>query len=112
MCGRVIQAKGPISYKIVDGLEIGDSRLDNYPRRWNAYPSQELLVIRQRPDTGERSLDLLTWGLIPYWCSDPKGGRRPINAKSETVVQLPTFREAYRKRRCIRPACRHRPLPA
>ena len=53
--------------------------------------------------TGERSLDLLKWGLIPYWCEDPKGGRKPINAKSETVARLPTFREAYRKRRCILP---------
>jgi putative SOS response-associated peptidase YedK len=45
----------------------------------------------------------LRWGLIPYWCADPKGGRKPINAKCETVRDLPTFREAYRKRRCILP---------
>jgi putative SOS response-associated peptidase YedK len=79
------------------------SRLSNYPRRWNGAPSQEFLVIRRNHATGERSLDLLKWGLIPYWCEDPKGGRKPINAKSETVARLPTFREAYRKRRCILP---------
>jgi putative SOS response-associated peptidase YedK len=45
----------------------------------------------------------LRWGLIPYWCGDPKGGRRPINAKCETVAALPTFRDAYRRRRCIIP---------
>ena len=43
------------------------------------------------------------WGLIPYWCQDPAGGRKPLNAKWETVWKLPTFREAYRKRRCIVP---------
>jgi putative SOS response-associated peptidase YedK len=43
------------------------------------------------------------WGLIPYWCQDPKGGRKPINAKCETVDRLPMFREAYRRRRCIVP---------
>ena len=103
MCGRVIQSKGPVNYAFVDGLNVRDSRLDNYPRRWNGCPSQELLVIRRNPKTGERSLDLLKWGLIPHWCKDPKGGRKPINAKSETVARLPMFREAYRSRRCILP---------
>jgi putative SOS response-associated peptidase YedK len=42
-------------------------------------------------------------GLIPYWCKDPTGGRKPINAKCETVGTLPTFRDAYRLRRCILP---------
>src|SRR5262249_31382153 len=37
-------------------------------------------------------------GLIPYWCADPKGGRKPINAKCETVGDLPTFRDTYRLR--------------
>ena len=73
------------------------------PPRYNAAPSQELLVIRQNHKTGERSLDLLKWGLIPHWCSDPKGGRRPINAKAESVSRLPMFRDAYALRRCIVP---------
>jgi putative SOS response-associated peptidase YedK len=73
------------------------------PARWNAAPSQELLVIRRKHKTSEVSLDPLRWGLIPYWCNDPKGGRKSINAKCETVRDLPTFRDAYRKRRCIVP---------
>jgi hypothetical protein len=53
MCGRVIQASGPLSLAIVDGLDVRDSRLTNMPRRFNAAPSQELLVIRQtiRPES-------------------------------------------------------------
>jgi putative SOS response-associated peptidase YedK len=103
MCGRVIQSSGPLQYAIVDGMNVRDSRAHNYPRRWNAAPSQELLVIRRNHKTGEVSLDPLRWGLIPYWCKDPAGGRKPINAKRETVHELPTFREAYRKRRCLVP---------
>ena len=103
MCGRIIQAKAPIEYAIVDGLDVRDRRMFNYPRRWNGAPSQEFLVIRQNHQTGERSLDLLKWGLVPYWNKDPKGGRKPINAKAETVATLPTFRDAYSRRRCILP---------
>jgi putative SOS response-associated peptidase YedK len=103
MCGRIIQSSGPVRYAIVDGLDARDSRLSNYPRRWNGAPSQEFLVIRQNHRTGERLLDPIKWGLIPHWCTDPKGGRKPINAKSETVARLPTFRDAYRMRRCILP---------
>ena len=103
MCGRVIQSSAPIRYAIVDGMNVRDSRLHNYPPRWNAAPSQDLLVIRRNPPTGEVSLEPLRWGLIPYWCQDPKGGRKPINAKCETVRNLPTFRDAYRRRRCIVP---------
>ena len=103
MCGRVIQSSGPLRYAIVDGMSVRDSRVHNYPPRWNGAPSQDLLVIRRNHKAGEVSLDPLRWGLIPYWCADPKGGRKPINAKCETVRDLPTFREAYRKRRCILP---------
>jgi putative SOS response-associated peptidase YedK len=103
MCGRVIQSSEPLRYAIVDGLDVRDSRLSNYRPRWNGAPSQELLVIRENHKTGERSLDLLRWGLIPYWRQDPTGGRKPINAKSETVARLPMFQEAFQKRRCILP---------
>jgi putative SOS response-associated peptidase YedK len=63
------------------------------PPRWNAAPSQGLMVIRRNHRTGEVSLDPLRWS---SW-------RKPINAKCETVRDLPTFRNAYRKRRCIVP---------
>ena len=87
------------------GISRDTSRADddNYPPHWNGAPSQDLLVIRRNHNTGEVSLDPLRWGLIPYWCPDPKGGRKPINAKCETVGSLPTFRDAYRRRRCIVP---------
>ena len=103
MCGRIIQASGPLRLAIVDGLDVREDRRSNMPRRYNGAPSQELLVIRENHKTGERSLDLLKWGLIPHGCQDPKGGRKPINAKSETITIKPTFRDAYRLRRCIVP---------
>ena len=75
-----IQSGGPLRYAIVDGMNVRDSRVHNYPPRWNAAPSQELLVIRRNHQTGEVSLDPLRWGLIPYWCNEgrPKTDQRKI----------------------------------
>ena len=95
MCGRIIQSSGPLRNAIVDGPNVRDSRVHNYPPRRNAAPSQELLVIRRNHQTGQASFDPLRWGLIPYWCQDPKSGRKPINAKCKTVRTL--------RRRCIVP---------
>jgi putative SOS response-associated peptidase YedK len=103
MCGRIIQSSGPLRLAIVDGLNTPDSRISRVSPRYNGAPGQELMVIRENHDTGERSLDLLRWGLIPHGCDDPSGGRKPINAKAETVARLPTFRDAYARRRCIVP---------
>src|SRR5262245_58481884 len=103
MCGRVIQSSGPLRLAIVDGLDVSDSRLGNMARRYNAAPSQDLLVIRQNHKTGERPLNLLKWGLIPHRCGDPGGGRRPINAKAESVSSLPSFRDPMH---CVAALCR------
>jgi hypothetical protein len=51
MCGRIIQASGPLRLAIVDGLDVRDSRLTNVPRRHNGSPSQKLLVIWRNQDT-------------------------------------------------------------
>jgi putative SOS response-associated peptidase YedK len=80
MCGRVIQSSGRLRLAIVEGLDVSDSRRHSVLPRYNAALSQELLVIRENHKTGQRSLDLITWGLIPHWCQDPDGGRTPINA--------------------------------
>jgi putative SOS response-associated peptidase YedK len=62
MCARVIQSSGALNFTIVDGMNVRDSRVHNYAPRWNAGPSQDLLVIRRNHRTGEVSLDPLRWG--------------------------------------------------
>jgi putative SOS response-associated peptidase YedK len=103
MCGRIVQSSGVLQLSIVEGLGVPDGRLVSLPPRYNGAPSQDLLVIRENHQTGRRSIDVLRWGLIPHGCTDPSGGRKPINAKAETVARLPTFRDAYARRRCIIP---------
>lgn len=72
--------------------------------RYNIAPSQPVAVVRLLPDDTQRKLDLLHWGLIPVWTKDLKKARQPINAKAETVAELPSFRVAFRQRRCLIPA--------
>jgi len=73
--------------------------------RFNIAPTQDAPVVRQRTEPKrERTLQFLRWGLIPSWAEDIKIGARLINARGETVAAKPSFRSAFRKRRCLVPA--------
>lgn len=66
--------------------------------RYNIAPSQPVAVI---PNNGRNQLDFYLWGLIPSWAKDPSIGNRMINARAETLSEKPSFRTAYRRRRCL-----------
>jgi putative SOS response-associated peptidase YedK len=74
------------------------------PISYNIAPSQEVLAIRYNPETKQRTLDRLRWGLVPYWANDEKIGFKTINARAETVDTAHSFRSAFKKRRCLIPA--------
>jgi putative SOS response-associated peptidase YedK len=69
--------------------------------RYNIAPTQDVAVVRLNPSTEKRELSMLRWGLIPFWAEDPKVGYSTINARAETVATKPSFREAFKKRRCL-----------
>ena len=87
MCGRVVQASEPLRYAFVDGLSVPDSR--TRPPSYNVAPNEELYVIRQNHKTGERTLDLLRWGLIP-------NGSRTLMADANRSTPEPKALRAYR----------------
>ncbi len=66
--------------------------------RYNIAPSQSSSVIVA---DGLRRLKIMRWGLIPAWAKDPKIGNQTINARAETVAEKPSYRSAFRKRRCL-----------
>jgi putative SOS response-associated peptidase YedK len=72
--------------------------------RYNVAPSQVIAVVGLKADGTRRGLALLRWGLVPSWATDPNAGPRPINARAETILSKPTFREPFRRRRCLIPA--------
>ena len=73
--------------------------------RYNIAPTQEAPIIRVTGTARvDRELTLLKWGLVPFWADDPSIGNRMINARAETVGEKPSFRTAFKKRRCVVPA--------
>jgi len=98
MCGRFqLSVKGKqISERF--NVEVFD---ELYKPNYNCAPSQKLPVItNDKPD----ELSFFQWGLIPFWAKDPKIGFRNINTRSETISEKPSFRNAFKKRRCLIPA--------
>jgi putative SOS response-associated peptidase YedK len=71
--------------------------------RYNIAPGTDIPVVRVGTDGG-RVLGALHWGLVPSWMKERPGQRPMINARSETVAEKPSFRSAFRKRRCLVPA--------
>jgi hypothetical protein len=67
-------------------------------------PTKVAPVVLRHPESGERHLGALKWGLVPYFTKDLKKARKPINARSETVATSGMFRAAFAKRRCLVPA--------
>ncbi len=66
-------------------------------------PTDPVPVVRYDEKAGERSLDVMRWGLVPFWANDIKVGFSNINAKSEGIEGKPAFREAFQRRRCLVP---------
>jgi putative SOS response-associated peptidase YedK len=99
MCGRYT-LRTPVGRLAEEfGFEASSVEL---PPNYNVAPTQEVAAVLS--EGGERRLELLRWGLIPPWADDPQIGSRMINARSETAPEKPSFRRAFRERRCLIPA--------
>ncbi len=99
MCGRFLNR---IPAAETTRLFSTINPLLNYPARYNIAPTQGVPVVRSAAKA--RTLDMLRWGLVPFWAKDVKIGYSLINAIGETVADKPSFREAFKNRRCIVPA--------
>src|ERR1700735_4946205 len=98
MCGRYVILSTPEAIRAM----FGYAELPNFPPRYNVAPPQPIPVVRL--DNGKRSFALMRWGLLPAWVKDPRGFALLINARGETVLDKPAFRNAMRRRRCLFPA--------
>lgn len=82
-------------FKVMSGL--------NLPPRYNIAPTQAVTVVF-KDDEGTRQMLPMRWGFVPAWAKEIPSDRPLINARAESIAEKPTFRAAYRRRRCLVPA--------
>ena len=100
MCGRYSTADtDPTALRERFVVKQG---LDMFRRAPNVKPTQDSTVVIER--NGDRALELMRWGLIPPWAKDATIASKTFNARAETVADKPSFRHAFRRRRCLVPA--------
>lgn len=103
MCGRyTLSDPGDMLTQL--GVDVPEDL--GFRPRYNIAPTQAVAAVRNAPESnapenGHRELWLLHWGLIPPWAKDHTIGNKMINARSETVAEKPSFRHAFRRRRCL-----------
>ena len=99
MCGRFTLCT-PVNMLAEQFLFTFQQDLSSQPR-YNIAPTQPILAVRQGAEAASRQAIQLHWGLVPSWARNPDMGQRLINARSETVHEKPSFRSAFRQRRCL-----------
>jgi putative SOS response-associated peptidase YedK len=98
MCGRFVITSPPAAVRQV----FGYAEQPNFPPRYNIAPTQPIPVAIL--ENGARHFKLMRWGLVPAWVKDPRKFTLLINARSETVLDKPAFKNAIKRRRCLIPA--------
>jgi putative SOS response-associated peptidase YedK len=98
MCGRYVIFSTPEAIRAL--FRYGEQ--PNFPPRYNIAPTQPIPIVRLLD--GKRSFALMRWGLLPSWVEEPKTFPLLINARGESVLDKPAFRNAMRRRRCLIPA--------
>jgi putative SOS response-associated peptidase YedK len=97
MCGRYVIISTPEAIRAL----FGYGEQPNFPPRYNVAPTQPIPIVRLVD--GKRAFALMRWGLLPAWVKDPKTFPLLINARGESVLDKPAFRNAMRRRRCLIP---------
>jgi putative SOS response-associated peptidase YedK len=105
MCGRYrLSRRKQIVEEYFDSAseEVESEAEPNWDLRYNIAPTQPVAVVKQAGSA--RALAMMRWGLVPSWASDISIGSSLINGRSETILEKPAFRDAFRARRCLIPA--------
>jgi putative SOS response-associated peptidase YedK len=100
MCGRYVSVSSPTI--LAERFAVETVRVTEKEPDYNVTPRADVPVVAV--SRGERTLDLVRWGLVPSWAKDLSIGDKLINARADTVATKPAYKRAFVKRRCIIPA--------
>lgn len=99
MCGRFTLIAEPDKLKEI--FDISDTSNCQWEARYNIAPTQNIATVLYNSENEKRECRSLRWGLIPSWSKDSKMAARTINARAETLAEKPSFRSAFKRRRCL-----------
>lgn len=102
MCGRFVQSAN--IDVLMAAFDIEGGQRPNAPARYNIAPTQSALAVRFNPQSRQRQLDPLSFGLVPLWAKDRSRAAALMNARGESLTEKSSFREAFAERRCLIPA--------
>ena len=100
MCGRFVLNSN--KEEIIEIFNINDTQLPAFAPNDNIPPGTHIPIVYQTED--KRHLSSANWGLVPSWAKDKSFASNTFNARSETVSEKPSFKNAYKKQRCLIPA--------
>jgi putative SOS response-associated peptidase YedK len=99
MCGRFLATAGPDELARFFSARAPEVAL---PARFNIAPTNEIYAVFETAP-GERRVETFRWGLVPGWAKDTRIASTLVNARSETVAEKPSFRNSFRRHRCLIP---------
>jgi putative SOS response-associated peptidase YedK len=99
MCGRFVEFSNIEQLKLYFPI---DKAFCKVTANYNVAPTQEILAVFRQEDMNV--LEKFHWGLVPHWAKDISTRYKMINARMETIASKPSFRNAFKKRRCLIPA--------
>ncbi len=100
MCGRFVQSASVDDYARYFGADT--IKTEHLEANYNVAPTDRVYAVAEHDR--ERIVGSFGWGLVPHWSKDRRQAARFINARAETLVDKPAFRDAFRTRRCLIPA--------
>ena len=108
MCGRMVMSSTPSDFvdyfnsvETVRNIKIDSVFKESFIPRFNISPGSKVFAISQTQSNKVLNLDTYKWGLVPHWAKDDSFSNKCFNARAETISEKPTFKDAFKRSRCI-----------